>query len=261
MTLTLLYGVLQNLYNLFSAVFLIIYYVSFSLFLLIGTTLTLLCLYGIVTNSFVVDVGSKSRKCGKPGCKGFKHDDDYKYKEQTEECLRLGGKDVEEVDNLPVKHASEEDDFDIEVLLAELKKRAPANGRGVYLFTDKCGCRVAKLEAWGIKEHYISKEDELCCICLSKYSNKAVLRQLPCSHFYHKECIDGWINTKDRCPLCRAKFDRDVLTNQIKVSWRGDSKTPYWRRIAGYVPWFKIFFLIFSVRLFYICFRFMYPIV
>lgn len=69
--------------------------------------------------------------------------------EQTEECLKLGGKDVEDVDNLPCKEASEEEDFDVECLMDELRKFAPVNGRALYLFRDNCGCRVAKLEAWG----------------------------------------------------------------------------------------------------------------
>lgn len=60
-----------------------------------------------------------------------------------------GGKAVEKVDNLPVNEASEEDVYDIESLIAELKKLAPVNGRALLLFRDKCGCHVAKLEALG----------------------------------------------------------------------------------------------------------------
>ncbi|KAF3447212.1 hypothetical protein FNV43_RR12392 [Rhamnella rubrinervis] len=53
------------------------------------------------------------------------------------------------------------------------------------------------------KERAISGEDAVCCICLAKYANNDELRELPCSHFFHKECVDKWLKINALCPLCK----------------------------------------------------------
>ncbi|XP_010278648.1 PREDICTED: uncharacterized protein At5g19025-like isoform X2 [Nelumbo nucifera] len=89
----------------------------------------------------------RSRKCENPGCKGLKKAREYDIQLQTEECLKSSSK---EIDNLPWKGGSEGNP-DYECLRSELRKMAPPNGRAVLLFRVKCGCPVAKLEAWGPK--------------------------------------------------------------------------------------------------------------
>ncbi|KAL0798170.1 hypothetical protein Bca101_053344 [Brassica carinata] len=54
------------------------------------------------------------------------------------------------------------------------------------------------------KERAISGEDAVCCICLAKYANNEELRELPCSHFFHKECVDKWLKINASCPLCKS---------------------------------------------------------
>ncbi|CAO2199257.1 unnamed protein product [Urochloa humidicola] len=56
------------------------------------------------------------------------------------------------------------------------------------------------------KERIISAEDAICCICLSKFSNNEDLRELPCTHVFHMECIDKWLQINALCPLCKAEI-------------------------------------------------------
>lgn len=73
----------------------------------------------------------------------------YELKIQTEECLKLGGKDVELVDRLPWEKKSKVLASDYKSMMLNLKNRAPRNGRAVYLFrNDLFGPFVSKLEAW-----------------------------------------------------------------------------------------------------------------
>ncbi|XP_027940280.1 E3 ubiquitin-protein ligase At1g63170 [Vigna unguiculata] len=53
------------------------------------------------------------------------------------------------------------------------------------------------------KERVISGEDAVCCICLAKYENNDELRELPCSHLFHKDCVDKWLKINSLCPLCK----------------------------------------------------------
>uniref|UniRef100_A0A1D1YWC5 E3 ubiquitin-protein ligase At4g11680 n=1 Tax=Anthurium amnicola TaxID=1678845 RepID=A0A1D1YWC5_9ARAE len=55
------------------------------------------------------------------------------------------------------------------------------------------------------KERMISAEDAVCCICLAKYADNEELRELPCAHFFHKDCVDKWLKINALCPLCKAE--------------------------------------------------------
>ena len=43
---------------------------------------------------------------------------------------------------------------------------------------------------------------EQCAVCLEQYCTGQELKQLPCSHFFHKDCIEQWLSTVSmNCPL------------------------------------------------------------
>ncbi|KAI7732645.1 hypothetical protein M8C21_023200 [Ambrosia artemisiifolia] len=56
------------------------------------------------------------------------------------------------------------------------------------------------------KERAISGEDAICCICLAKYADNDLLRELPCMHFFHIECVDKWLKINASCPLCKFEI-------------------------------------------------------
>ncbi|TVU03241.1 hypothetical protein EJB05_37849, partial [Eragrostis curvula] len=59
---------------------------------------------------------------------------------------------------------------------------------------------------WEIVEH----EGVLdCAVCLTAFEDDDDLRLLPhCSHAFHSECIDPWLQARVTCPLCRANLEK-----------------------------------------------------
>jgi hypothetical protein len=49
-------------------------------------------------------------------------------------------------------------------------------------------------------------QDECCSICLVEFVADESLRQLPCGHLYHPECVDVWLLGNASCPLCKASI-------------------------------------------------------
>ncbi|CAA0809726.1 RING/U-box superfamily protein [Striga hermonthica] len=51
------------------------------------------------------------------------------------------------------------------------------------------------------------KKDGLeCAVCLNRFDPDEYLRLLPkCSHAFHLECVDTWLEAHPTCPLCRCR--------------------------------------------------------
>ncbi|XP_068648784.1 E3 ubiquitin-protein ligase At1g63170-like [Aristolochia californica] len=70
------------------------------------------------------------------------------------------------------------------------------------------------------KERIISAEDAVCSICLAKYGDNEELRELPCVHFFHVECVDKWLKINASCPLCKREVGECVISTSGTNSGR-----------------------------------------
>lgn len=43
----------------------------------------------------------------------------------------------------------------------------------------------------------------VCAICREELVANEKLSELPCRHYYHKDCISSWLSNRNTCPLCR----------------------------------------------------------
>lgn len=60
---------------------------------------------------------------------------------------------------------------------------------------------------------YSGDEGESCTICLDEIKKNEIIRTLPCSHIFHKVCIDKWFEKKQVCPNCnQSAFGDPELT-------------------------------------------------
>jgi len=58
--------------------------------------------------------------------------------------------------------------------------------------------------------HTVQEGDtvENCCICLSDMEPGNKVRTLPCSHFFHTECIDNWLKLNKVCPIDKTTIGK-----------------------------------------------------
>ncbi|XP_060526632.1 E3 ubiquitin-protein ligase Iruka [Cylas formicarius] len=56
-----------------------------------------------------------------------------------------------------------------------------------------------------------------CSVCWEHFSFKEAVRQLPCQHVYHENCIRPWLELHGTCPICRQNLGNDngeIVTGQ-----------------------------------------------
>jgi len=57
--------------------------------------------------------------------------------------------------------------------------------------------------------------NENCAICLEDFNSEVEVKVLPCSHGFHSQCIDPWIDSRsDLCPICK----RSILESSAEES-------------------------------------------
>ena len=50
-----------------------------------------------------------------------------------------------------------------------------------------------------------SDEASICCVCMSGVDPQAAVMTNCCGQRFHKKCIDTWLKTVRRCPLCNSE--------------------------------------------------------
>ncbi|KAK6931197.1 Zinc finger, RING-type [Dillenia turbinata] len=70
--------------------------------------------------------------------------------------------------------------------------------------------KEASIEALETKV-YDSKENESCTICFEDFLEGEQMKLMPCSHFYHGECIKKWLKRSHFCPICRYEMPAENL--------------------------------------------------
>lgn len=71
-------------------------------------------------------------------------------------------------------------------------------------------CGASESEISNLPQSIISSTDgddsmeDACAICCDAPAAGDVIRHLPCSHRFHKDCIDLWLQRKPSCPICKS---------------------------------------------------------
>ncbi|KAI9088372.1 hypothetical protein K1719_029821 [Acacia pycnantha] len=68
---------------------------------------------------------------------------------------------------------------------------------------------VQNLPSVVVTKQDIEDNGALCAVCKDEFNVEEQAKQLPCSHFYHGECIVPWLGIRNTCPVCRYELPTD----------------------------------------------------
>ncbi|CAE5965848.1 unnamed protein product [Arabidopsis arenosa] len=57
----------------------------------------------------------------------------------------------------------------------------------------------------------LNKGNIVCAVCKDEMVVEEKVRRLPCSHFYHGDCIMPWLGIRNTCPVCRYELPTDDI--------------------------------------------------
>ncbi|QNQ00561.1 YALIA101S02e18668g1_1 [Yarrowia lipolytica] len=78
--------------------------------------------------------------------------------------------------------------------------------RDVSNVSVKSSCDMSRMETLPV---YI-QEDDNCAICFDNFEDNQIIRQLPCTHRFHADCVDHWLlNSSSQCPMCRMNLRKE----------------------------------------------------
>ncbi|KAK1438896.1 hypothetical protein QVD17_04708 [Tagetes erecta] len=69
----------------------------------------------------------------------------------------------------------------------------------------------------------VTSEEEDCAICLMEYGVDGEVKELPCKHRYHSDCVTKWLGVNGSCPVCRYEMPVDEEEKRRRngaVRWR-----------------------------------------
>lgn len=60
----------------------------------------------------------------------------------------------------------------------------------------------------------LPKEKNECMICMCNFQLTDKVKIMPCTHFFHTDCIREWFKENDTCPICKNIVSQDILQQQ-----------------------------------------------
>lgn len=129
------------------------------------------------------------------------------YSQEDLEALQaaLDSDDEEDDDELEMEGGGETNDMEYEMMLRLGEAIGDVKQERWKLKAEQ---HIAKLPTFAFSTKDVKHLDEndsrcKCLVCQFSYEEADSLRELPCGHCFHTECVDQWLKEKDCCAYCR----------------------------------------------------------
>lgn len=68
---------------------------------------------------------------------------------------------------------------------------------------------VENLQSVVLVQEDVDNNNALCAVCKDEINVGEMAKKLPCTHFYHGDCIVPWLGIRNTCPVCRYELPTD----------------------------------------------------
>lgn len=93
--------------------------------------------------------------------------------------------------------------------LLEQLSQIEINGIGRYEHPPASKAAIDSLPTIEIDNSHLASESH-CAVCKEAFELGTAVREMPCKHIYHSECILPWLALHNSCPVCRHELPADT---------------------------------------------------
>jgi len=183
----------------------------------------------IIIEGIKIDNSDDSNDSDEEG-EGDESEDDNEEEEEEEDDDDDDEEEINDnnnqINNL-INDESNEDNYDenSEEEENEEEENEEEENNDLHIFKLKKDKFILNLNEFQYKhiKKYTKNKEKKCPICLLKYKGPDIIKEFPCNHIYHKNCILKWLKKSNICPLCKYDITNEV--NNIKLSKISDDKS------------------------------------
>ncbi|KAL2333268.1 hypothetical protein Fmac_014481 [Flemingia macrophylla] len=106
--------------------------------------------------------------------------------------------------------------------LLEQLSQIEINGIGRFEHPPASKSAIDSLPTIEIDGTHLASESH-CAVCKEAFELGTAVREMPCKHIYHPECILPWLALHNSCPVCRHELPADSNSNANSNSNSGQS--------------------------------------
>ncbi|KAH7429776.1 hypothetical protein KP509_09G065800 [Ceratopteris richardii] len=93
--------------------------------------------------------------------------------------------------------------------LEHLIQHLTENDPGKYGTPPASMAAVDSLPTIRVAKEHLCTDAVQCAVCKDEFEHLCQVKQLPCNHIYHPDCIVPWLKQHNSCPVCRYELPTD----------------------------------------------------
>ncbi|XP_020588755.1 E3 ubiquitin-protein ligase RING1-like [Phalaenopsis equestris] len=121
----------------------------------------------------------------------------------------LGGANVQVILEGGDRPAVSFGDYFIGPGLEQLIQQLAENDPNRYGTPPAAKTAIASLPDVKIAQDQLASDEAQCAVCKESFEIEEMVKQLPCKHLFHKDCILPWLELHNSCPVCRYELPTD----------------------------------------------------